>query len=608
MIRYGIFALLLVAIGFGCIRLGERGAGALERLLIDRVENGLAVLGMDWAEVRADGLRLELHGHAPDIAARDLALASARATASIAKVIDYTSASLAPPPVREPIRIEMLRDENGLTLTGRFHGAAMRARLIAALGASAPGVEVHDLTGINAARPGANWGPELTIAALAAGRVPNAYVVIEPGAVRVGGSVRDADHRQAVSMELMALAGDKVRLTLELRAPLVVAAPFVFVVTRDASGGMRVEACAARTVEEEAALEAGLNRLGIDLGGVGCPTALGGPTGEWVAAALAGLEALGQLPAGRFRLEYHTAELEGMPPTGTAELEPALAALAAALPTDYTLKGGLRTAAPGGGAAPAMARYWMRFQRLSGVVGLSGTVPDESARRVIATYAAARFGKAEVRPALTLANADVPVDWVAAALVALDALSGVSEGEAELAPGRVSVRGTVGDPAAAGLLHRLMEGEVPEGYTVESALRIDLPAHVAAVPLSAPRCAVVLGEAAKAEPITFAPGGAVFESGSQKALDRLGEILQRCDSGRIEIGGHTDSQGSEELNQRLSRVRAEAVLDALIARGVALDRLSARGYGEEHPVATNDSEEGRSLNRRIEFTALDQGD
>jgi len=57
----------------------------------------------------------------------------------------------------------------------------------------------------------------------------------------------------------------------------------------------------------------------------------------------------------------------------------------------------------------------------------------------------------------------------------------------------------------------------------------------------------------------------------------------------------------------LSRVRAEAVLDALIARGVALDRVSARGYGEEHPVATNDSEAGRSLNRRIEFTALDQG-
>ena len=86
MMRYGILAVLLVAVGFGCIKLGERGSRAVERLLADRVENGLAVLGIDWAEVRADGLRIELHGHAPDILARDLALDTARATASIAVV------------------------------------------------------------------------------------------------------------------------------------------------------------------------------------------------------------------------------------------------------------------------------------------------------------------------------------------------------------------------------------------------------------------------------------------------------------------------------------------------------------------------------------------
>jgi OOP family OmpA-OmpF porin len=602
-IRYGIFALLLAAVGFGCIRLGERGARALERLLIDRVEHGLAVLDIDWAKVRVDGLRLELHGRAPDVFARDLALESVRAIASIATVIDYTSFSLAPPPDREPIRVEILRDEYGLTLTGRFHGEPMRHRMITALKASVPGVEVHDLTGINAARPGARWGPELTLAALAAARVLNAYVRIEPGAVRVSGSVRDADHRQAVSIELMALAGDTVRLTLQLREPLVVVVPFVFQVDRDVAGGMRLAACAARGAEEEAALEAALNRFGIGPGAARCPAALGGPTGDWLGAALAGLEALGRLPAGRYRLEYHTAELEGISPTGTGELEPALAALAAGLPEGYSLKGGLRKGASGGGVTAETARYWMRFQRIPGVVVLIGAVPGESARRVIETYAAARFGQAEVNTALTIAVAGVPADWQAAALVALDALSGVSEGEAELSPGRIFVRGTVADPAAAGRLHRLLEGEVPDGYAVESALTIDLPAQVEAAPLSAPRCAVVLGAAVKAQPIIFAPGSAMFESGSRKALDRFGDIMKRCDSGRIEIGGHTDSQGRDELNLRLSQARAEAVLDALIARGVSLDRLSARGYGDQQPVATNDSEAGRALNRRIEFTA-----
>jgi len=603
--RHVIFALLLVAVGFGGIRLGERGAWALERLLINRVEHGLAVLEIDWAEVRADGLRLELHGHAPDIFARDLALESARATAPIAVVTDYTSVSLAPPPQRQPIRVEILRDEHGLTLTGRFHGEPMRARLIAALAASAPGLEVHDLTGINAARPGAGWGPELKIAALAAARVPNAYVRIEPGAVQVGGLVRDADHRHAVSMALMALAGEAVRLTLLLREPLVVVAPFVFAVAKDFSGGLRLEACAARSAEEEAMLEAALNRLGIAPGEVRCPAALGGPTGDWAGAAKAGLAALDLLPAGRFRLTYHTAELEGMPAAGAVELAPARAALAAALPEGYVLLGGLGAGDEGRGPTPAAVRYWMRFSRVPGAVVLSGAVPDETARRVIETYAAARFGQAALRPALMLIGAGAPAGWEMAALAALDALSGVSEGEAELSPGRIAVSGTVADPAAAGRLHRRMAGAVPEGYTVTSALTIDLPAHVAAAPLSAPRCAVVLSAAVKMLPIAFAPGSAVFETGSGEALDRLGEILRRCGSGRIEIGGHTDSQGSIGLNQRLSRARAEAVLDALIARGVRLDRLAARGYGEEQPVASNETEAGRARNRRIEFKALE---
>ncbi len=599
MIRHGMFALLVVAIGFGCVWLGERGAKALEQLLIDRVENGLAVLEIDWAEVRADGLRLELHGHAPDIFAHDLAFESARATAPIAVVIDHTTVSLAPPPRRDPIRVEILRDENGLTLTGRFHGEQMRAGLIAALGASAPGLEVQDLTGVNAAQPGAGWGPELTIAALAAARVPSAHVRIEPGAVQVGGLARDAEHRHALSTELMALSGGTVRLTLQLKEPLRVAAPFVFSVVKDAAGGMRLEACTARSFDEESVLEAAMNRRGIDLGEVRCPAALGGPTGDWTGAVTAGLEALERLVAGRFRLEFHIAELEGMPPVGADELEPVLATLAAALPQGYALRGRLGVEVPG--AAVDEARYWMHFSRVPGIVTLNGAVPDDTARRVVETYAAARFGQVALRPALTLSGAGVPVDWEAAALVALDALSGVSKGEADLSPGRIAIRGTVAGPAQAGRLHRLMVGEAPEGYGVESALRVDLPANVAAMPLSAARCAVVLDAAVKALPIAFAPGSAVFESDSREALGGLGEVFERCDSGRVEIGGHTDSQGSQGLNQRLSQARAEAVLDALIARGVPLDRLSARGYGEGQPVASNETEAGRALNRRIEF-------
>jgi outer membrane protein OmpA-like peptidoglycan-associated protein len=72
----------------------------------------------------------------------------------------------------------------------------------------------------------------------------------------------------------------------------------------------------------------------------------------------------------------------------------------------------------------------------------------------------------------------------------------------------------------------------------------------------------------------------------------------------IEVAGHTDSMGSDAYNMRLSRQRAEAVRNFLISRGVAADRLTAKGYGEAQPVADNATEEGRFKNRRVELVPL----
>lgn len=165
--------------------------------------------------------------------------------------------------------------------------------------------------------------------------------------------------------------------------------------------------------------------------------------------------------------------------------------------------------------------------------------------------------------------------------------------------------GRVAQPAEAGRIHRETVAAAPEGYAVETALTVDLPAAVEALPLSPARCAALLNDVMARQPIGFAPGDAVFEPGSDGALDRIAAILGRCDGARVEIGGHTDSRGAEELNQRLSLRRAEAVLDALIARDVPLAMLSARGYGEDEPVASNATEEGRAQNRRIAFKAID---
>lgn len=92
---------------------------------------------------------------------------------------------------------------------------------------------------------------------------------------------------------------------------------------------------------------------------------------------------------------------------------------------------------------------------------------------------------------------------------------------------------------------------------------------------------------------------------SKAELERLQNILVENPQIRMEISGHTDSDGSAELNQKLSENRAKSVVDHLVKNGIDRSRLSYMGYGAEHPVASNQTAEGKQENRRTEFKIID---
>ena len=117
-------------------------------------------------------------------------------------------------------------------------------------------------------------------------------------------------------------------------------------------------------------------------------------------------------------------------------------------------------------------------------------------------------------------------------------------------------------------------------------------------------CIERLNAAGEARKITFAPSSSDIDEDAQDTIDKIAEILRECQHTEIEIGGHTDSQGREVMNEQLSQARADAVLNAIMARRILVSNLSAKGYGESQPIADNGTEEGREANRRIEFRLL----
>ncbi len=99
--------------------------------------------------------------------------------------------------------------------------------------------------------------------------------------------------------------------------------------------------------------------------------------------------------------------------------------------------------------------------------------------------------------------------------------------------------------------------------------------------------------------LNFASGSNVIDSTSMNEVKNIAEILKAFPNVNIKVGGYTDNTGDDAANLKLSGERAAAVKAALVGLGIADTRLESEGYGEQHPVASNDTEEGRSQNRRI---------
>jgi OmpA-OmpF porin, OOP family len=187
------------------------------------------------------------------------------------------------------------------------------------------------------------------------------------------------------------------------------------------------------------------------------------------------------------------------------------------------------------------------------------------------------------------------------ALLAVAALSRLAEGRAAIEGNDMTITGRALYAQTPELLAARLEKATPEGWTV--SLDVDAPERIAAN--GGAQCQQRIVERLADDQISFAVAAATLAPDAEPLIDELAEILGECPDVAVEVAGHTDSDGSEAANRRLSQERAAAVRQALSARGVENDRLSAVGYGQAQPIAPNDTPENKARNRRIELIVIE---
>ncbi len=129
--------------------------------------------------------------------------------------------------------------------------------------------------------------------------------------------------------------------------------------------------------------------------------------------------------------------------------------------------------------------------------------------------------------------------------------------------------------------------------------------HMVALDATARVCQEKFNTLLEKEKIEFASNKSVVKASNHKLLESLTDIALLCPNVNIEIIGHTDSLGNDAKNKALSLSRAKSVVAKLFGLGIPLERLSAKGMGSQIPIASNETEEGRAKNRRIEFKVIE---
>lgn len=561
------------------------------------VRGALDLEGMTWAEVDADGLQVFLAGTAPSEAMRFNALRVAGGIVAAERVLDQMqvedSADIAPP----RFSVEILRNDSGLSLIGLVPASMDSAAFLKQVTGAAGNAEVTDLLDRADYPMPEGWEAALDYAVRALGQLNRAKISVDAGRVAVKTMTDSPEEKIALEQALRRRVPPDIEIVLDISAPRPVITPFTLRFLIE-DGVPRFDACSADTDAARAVLLGAAAEAGLE--DAECVIGLGVPTPQWGKAGRLAIDALARLGGGS--VTFADADISLIAAEGTAQdhFDDVVGELDSALPEVFALTAVLPP--PPDDSAPVTPEFVATLSP-EGLVQLRGRLGSDRLRETVDSFAKARFTTESVYTKARVVEG-LPADWPVRVLTGLETLSYLSNGAVTVTPDTLRVSGKTGHQDAKARIAGLLAEKLGEGeqFEIDVTYQEELD-PVASIP-TPEECIGMIAEVQVGRKLTFEPGSTSIGGEANAIMDDIAEILDKCGEIRIEIAGHTDSQGRESMNQQLSQARANAVLDALRDRRVLTSSYTAVGYGESKPIADNDTDEGREANRRIEFKLI----
>lgn len=226
-------------------------------------------------------------------------------------------------------------------------------------------------------------------------------------------------------------------------------------------------------------------------------------------------------------------------------------------------------------------------------VVVSGTVPDEVTHARLIARVRELYGADRVVDQMVIGKVTMPPNWAEHLNRLLDPeLRQISHGQLKIEGNQVNVHGEVANELQRQQIASDMATRLNPTYTIRNGLHVTAPDQN------------LIDSALANRNIEFETGSANLTPAGKGILDAIAAAMIKLQDKHVDITGYTDNHGLRASNIALSQARADAVKAYLVSRNVQAERINTYGVGPDRPVASNDTAEGRSRNRRIEFRVV----
>ena len=554
-----------------------------------------------WAQVEVDGLQVTISGKALNESQRLKTIKFLQTALLPSLITDRTSIQIPVYITKENLRLIIIKDNNNISVIGLVPNKSYRESIVSKI-SRYPNVKIS--VGINNdenTKVPSAWLSDLKLVADSLSLFSQGTISINSEKINITILSSNNDETKKLKQNLSQKTQLRPNFLVDIVTPKTLISPYSFEYFIDENIGA-ISTCSVETLSDQNTVVALAKKFPLALI-PNCEIGIGTPSLNWINTVQAAMSLLQEIGEGSIKFSDLEIKLLLKKKDPKIEILKLIEKFEQTLPKEFKFYSTLNKSISEKEAETKQPLEIKITKSSLNKINITGHLNTELEKQIIKSYAKAIFAESTINLNINFTKS-TSINFVRISAIAMEALKELYSGTLIVQKNKIKLTGRVSSEMSANKAQEYLKNMLAENNLIETDITFDKSLSPVILVMTPEDCVKNINEILKKEKIVFEPASTAIKGSSRLAIKKIATVVKKCENVRMEIGGHTDSQGRKAMNLNLSQLRADAVKAALLSRKVLVKKLVPVGYGETLPIADNQTEEGREINRRIEFKLL----